>query len=79
MSKKNGHVPYSIGTKVETVGHVHPDVLPMTIGVVTDILEGGYGVEFRQQWVVAGSDRGALVTETRTVWMPPKNLKVVAT
>jgi hypothetical protein len=66
-----------IGFKALTVGHVHPDVLPGTPVVVTGVLEDGLVVKVTGYWMVAGSDNGRVVHETREIWLAPKNLKLI--
>lgn len=67
----------AIGMSAETTGHTHPDVAPGTPVSITGIKEDGYSVKVTGSWQVAGSDRGALVHETREVWFAAKNLELV--
>jgi hypothetical protein len=64
-----------IGNRVRTIGHTHPDVLPNTLGKITCKKDTGFGVEITGMWLVAGSDNGSRIKETRTVWFTPKELR----
>lgn len=67
---------HAVGYQVRTLGHPHPDVLPGTIGRITEVKEDGYGVVITGSWMKAGSDRDERVFETRTVWFAAYNLEI---
>ena len=65
------------GTTVKIKTARHPDVRAGTVGIVDCTLENGYGVQIDGAWQVAGSDRGALVKETRVVWFSALHVEVI--
>lgn len=77
MKKRKSSKPkgFPIGSRVRTVGHVHPDVMPNTRGVIDCKKDNGYGVKITGKWLIAGSDNGSKIEETRVVWFAKKNLR----